>query len=105
MTNARTGMNPQQLQFADEYCIDSNGTQAAIRAGYAPQSATLQAYKLLKRPDIANYIRDKKQTLSDKLGITAEYILSGAMHIAEKTKPIRHEPDAKTSLKAFELLG
>lgn len=38
---------PKRNSFAEEYCIDGNGTQAAIRAGYSEKSAKSQAARLL----------------------------------------------------------
>lgn len=43
----------RQEAFVNEYLIDLNGTKAAIRAGYAPGSAGVEANRLLKQPDIA----------------------------------------------------
>ena len=38
----------KQQRFIDEYMIDFNGTQAAIRAGYSPRTAGSQAYQLVR---------------------------------------------------------
>lgn len=46
------GLSPKRRAFAREYCIDSNGTQAAIRAGYSERSATSQASQLLDDPAV-----------------------------------------------------
>lgn len=46
-------MNPKQQKFVDEYLIDRNATQAAIRAGYSRKGARVQGQRLLKRPDVA----------------------------------------------------
>ena len=32
-------LNPRQDRFVDEYLLDGNGTQAAIKAGYSPKTA------------------------------------------------------------------
>ncbi len=45
-------MNPKQESFCQEYVIDSNGTQAAIRAGYAVNSANVTSSKLLAKANI-----------------------------------------------------
>jgi phage terminase small subunit len=98
-------LTPQQQRFADEYLIDSNATQAAIRAGYNKNSACAQGYKLLIKPQIKAYIDKKKQTIADKLGLDAEYVLRGLKITAENTIPKRHEPNPAAALKSFELLG
>jgi len=40
-------MNPKRQRFCEEYALDLNGTQAAIRAGYAANSAHVTASRLL----------------------------------------------------------
>lgn len=50
-------MPERQYLFAMEFPIDFNGTQAAIRAGYAKSSAGLMAMKLLRKPVIQKAIR------------------------------------------------
>ena len=39
-------LTPKQAQFVQEYLIDLNATQAAIRAGYSPKTATAQASRM-----------------------------------------------------------
>ena len=39
-------LTPKQTLFVAEYLVDHNGKQAAIRAGYAPRSAEMQASRL-----------------------------------------------------------
>lgn len=40
-------LTPKQLAFVREYCVDMNGTQAAIRAGYSEKGADVAAIRLL----------------------------------------------------------
>ena len=40
-------MNPKRQRFCQEYAVDLNGAQAAIRAGYSPKTAKEQASRLL----------------------------------------------------------
>ena len=51
-------MNEKQKRFCEEYLIDCNATQAAIRAGYSEKTAGSQAFDLLKKPEIQNYIAE-----------------------------------------------
>lgn len=46
MTTAAV-MTPRQARFVDEYLVDANGTQAAIRAGYGAAGARVAAHRLL----------------------------------------------------------
>lgn len=98
-------MNAKQQRFAQEYLIDSNATQAAIRAGYAPKDADVQGSRLLGNIGIAEYIKERTQSIADRLGITAEYTLRAIKQIGDHTLPQRHESSPAVSLKAFETLG
>ena len=68
-------MNSQQQQFCDEYLIDLNGTQAAIRAGYSPDTARQYASQLLDIEEIQEYISAKQKRVSEKLDYTLERVL------------------------------
>ncbi len=46
-------LTPKQLRFIDEYLIDLNATQAAIRAGYSPRTARQIGDENLSKPVIA----------------------------------------------------
>ncbi len=61
--------------FCDEYLIDLNGTQAAIRAGYSPQTAGSIANELLKKPEIRARIDMAMAERSKRTGITADRVL------------------------------
>ena len=54
-----SNLNEKQKRFADEYLIDLNATQAAIRAGYSPRSAAEQASRLLKNVKVRAYIDER----------------------------------------------
>ncbi|WP_376741833.1 terminase small subunit [Pelotomaculum terephthalicicum] len=47
-------MNKKQKQFVDEYLIDLNATQAAIRAGYSPKYADRMGYKLVENSRVSD---------------------------------------------------
>ena len=49
-------MTQKQKQFVEEYLIDLNATQAAIRAGYSPQTAQEQGYQLLQKTSVQSAI-------------------------------------------------
>lgn len=68
-------LTPQEEKFVNEYLIDSNGTQAAIRAGYSEKTASAIQSTLRNKPHVAKAIAKRQKTLADKLGITAERVL------------------------------
>lgn len=98
-------INPKHQKFADEYLIDCSATHAAIRAGYSPKTAGQIGYQLLQYPSISAYIKEKTQSIAERLGITAEYTLRAIKQIGDHTLPSRHESSPAVSLKAFETLG
>lgn len=68
-------LNPMQRRFVEEYKIDLNGTQAAIRAGYSPKTAGCQAFDLLKKPEIQAAIAEAQKRCCDATDISAEKVL------------------------------
>jgi phage terminase small subunit len=64
-----------QNRFAREFVVDFNGTRAAERAGYSPRSASSTASALLTYPKVQEAIRQAKEELAAKVGITAERTL------------------------------
>jgi len=68
-------LSHKQLRFVDEYMIDFNGTQAAIRAGYSPRTAGSQAYQLVTSHDIQAELKARTAKLSEHASITAAEIV------------------------------
>lgn len=52
-------LTAKQQRFCDEYLIDLNATQAAIRAGYSPKTARMIANENLTKPYIKEYIEKR----------------------------------------------
>lgn len=75
-------MNDKQARFAQEYIIDMNATQAAIRAGYSERTAYSQGERLLKHAEVREEIARLRAKLSDKLEITAENVVRRWWEIA-----------------------
>lgn len=75
-------MEPRQWRFVHEYCVDLNGTQAAIRAGYSENAAAEQASRLLSKANIQEAIRERQEDIATAAGITAEKVLRLRWQIA-----------------------
>ncbi len=56
-----TTLPPRRSKFAREYCVDYNGTRAAIRAGYAPNSAHVEASRLLRIAEVREAIEAEEE--------------------------------------------
>ena len=68
-------LTPKQQRFVEEYLVDLNATQAAIRAGYSHDTARSIASENLSKPDIADAIAAARAVLSERAGISAERVL------------------------------
>ncbi len=68
-------LTTKQERFCHEYCLDSNGGKAAIRAGYSAKTADSIASQLLKKLKIKEYIDALHQKRNEKLEISAERTL------------------------------
>lgn len=68
-------LTPQQARFVDEYLIDLNATQAAIRAGYSVKSADEYAAQLLRKTQVQEAIGKAKAARSRRTRIHADNVL------------------------------
>lgn len=116
-------MNAKQKRFADEYLIDCNAEQAAIRAGYSEKYARGQSYKLLANVGIKSYIDEQLEKIhNEKIADAVEVMMyltsvlrgesSSEIVVVEGTgdgcsdaRRMSKAPDEKDKLKAAELLG
>lgn len=86
-------LNDRQKRFADEWLIDMNGTQAAIRAGYSEKTANEQAARLLANVSIQEYLEGKREKLAEKVEITQERILQELAFMAFSDPRAYFHPD------------
>lgn len=120
-------MTPKQERFVQEYLVDLNATQAAIRAGYAPKTAQAQSSRLLSNVMVGQAIAEAQKEVGEALDLDAQYVLTGLKSTIErcselkvlrtrKGEPIQVEVDGelmqavtlydpKAVLKGYELLG
>ena len=69
---SRPRLTEQQAQFAREYLIDLNASQAAIRAGYSPKTAASQGSDLLRKPEIQELIAESRKRTAERLDLTRD---------------------------------
>jgi len=105
----------RRLLFAREYLIDFNATQAAIRAGYSPKSATAQASLLLTKSDVQAAIADGQAKRVAKIEIRADTVLRELARLAladiaqafdeeGALRPIRDMPeDVRRAISSYEV--
>lgn len=68
-------LTPKQSRFVDEYLIDLNATQAAIRAGYSEKNASRIASELIDKTHVRNAIETKRAERSQETKIDAAWVL------------------------------
>lgn len=119
MVVADTKLTAKQQRFCDEYLIDLNATQAAIRAGYSEKTARVIGQENLTKPVIKEYIekrmKEKETALIADQDEVLKYltaVLRGqsfssvlARNMVGADEVIEKQPDEKERLKAAELLG
>lgn len=84
-------LSDKQLKFCEEYLMDLNATQAAIRAGYSKNYATAQGYKLLENVGVQKQIQKIQAELREKAKRDSK-IASPEEILEEYTKIIRFDP-------------
>ncbi len=68
-------LNPKQGFFVDEYLVDFDARAAAMRAGYSPRSAHVQASELLNLPKIQLAIQRALRARQARTQITQDRVL------------------------------
>lgn len=74
-------LREKQRLFVEEYLIDLNATQAAIRAGYSKKTAGQIGDENLKKPQIAQAIKEALDSRSKRVQVDADYVLNRLVEI------------------------
>lgn len=101
MTNS---LSRRQREFVRQYMVDLNGSAAAVRAGYAEQSARQQAHRLMTNANVRAAIdaaRPMRIPDGDEIIRDLQALKDRCMELDETGKP----RDASTACRALELLG
>lgn len=116
-------LTPKQQRFCDEYLIDLNATQAAIRAGYSKKTAGAIATENLQKPNLKAYIQQRmdekeKELIADGDEVlkyltsvmrgqarSSVVVVENIGYFTSKAREMEKSPDEKERLKAAELLG
>jgi len=65
----------KQQRFIEEYLVDLNATQAAIRAGYSAKTAGVIGYENLTKPQIKEALAEARQKLAERTAVSAERVI------------------------------
>lgn len=75
-------LTPKQQRFVQEYLVDLNATQAAIRAGYSPKTAEIIGFENLRKPKIKAEIDRVMQDRAKRTEITQDKVVQELAKIA-----------------------
>jgi phage terminase small subunit len=98
-------LTPKQERFCQEYIIDLNATQAAIRAGYSAKTANVCGPQNLVKPSIASRIADLQQVIQKRTEITQDAVLKELASIGFANLTEIEGFRGTDKIKCLELLG
>lgn len=75
-------LTAKQIRFVDEYLVDFNATQAAIRAGYSPKTAAAAAARLLRNVNIQAEIARRQKDLQRRTEVTQDRVVKELARVA-----------------------
>ena len=101
-------LNEKQKQFCEEYIIDLNGTQAAIRAGYSEKTANRIASELLTKLDIQEYICKLKNKRSERVKYSQDELMRDILEVKNRcmqASPVLDKEGNETGVWKFDSNG
>ena len=96
-------MDKRVRRFCEEYIVDLNARQAAIRAGYKPSNAGTYGTRMLARDDVQAEVARLQAQRSERVQISADAVLREIAHVAMEKEPAPHALNAK--MKALDMLA
>lgn len=76
-------LTAKQARFVEEYLIDLNATQAAIRAGYSEKTAEQLGYQLLQKTSVLEAVEEAKNQVSKRTELTVDMVVQGLLKEAQ----------------------
>lgn len=116
-------LTAKQKRFADEYIITLNATEAALKAGYSPTSASYIGHENLQKTHIKDYVQERLDEINNDLIADAQEVMQYLTSVMRgesqanvvvvegkgdgisQAKEFTKSPDEKERTKAAELLG
>ena len=110
-------LNPRQQRFVEEYLVDLDAGQAAVRAGYKPKTARYFAGLLIRRHDIQEAILTERKRLEESPEVDARWVIQSLRENVERAlqrKPVTDSEGNETGVwtwqgnvanRALELIG
>ncbi len=102
MSTHPPSLTAKQHRFVEEYLLDLNATQAAIRAGYSKRTAKAQGSRLLTHPSVSDAICDAIEARSKRVEIDQDWVLNALVSIHESCI---EDGSTHAALRSLELIG
>ena len=96
-------LTPKQQRFVEEYLIDLNATQSAIRAGYSEKTAAVIGAENLIKPNIAKAIQEAQNKRTERTEITQDYVLTNIQKVIERCMQVQQVDNCLTQTEDGEL--
>ena len=77
-------LTEKQIKFCNEYLVDLNGLQAAIRAGYSENTAGEIAYENLNKPHIKAFIAKRRAEIAKVNDLSPEWVVNRFKDISDR---------------------
>ena len=90
-------LNEKQEKFAQSYILHRNATEAAKNAGYAPDSAANQGYRLMQNQEVVDRVHELEQQLETDVDVIGE--------LEKQYEFAKNNGHSNSALKALELLS
>ncbi len=110
-------LTPKQQRFVEEYLVNLNATQAAVRAGYSEKTAYSVGHENLKKPEVAAAIQEAMAARSERTKADQDWIVERLVENVERAmqlEPMTNREgkpkgeyvyQGNVANKALELLG
>ena len=98
----KRGLTPKQQRFVEEFLVDLNATQAAIRAGYSEKTAGAIGVENLRKPAIRSAIEKAQKARAERTEITQDDVIRRLVREADGAG---EDTSATARIRATELLG
>ncbi len=101
-------LTPKQAKFVNEYLIDLNATQAAIRSGYSKKTAKEIGQENLTKPLIKEAVQKRQNKIKEKTEVSQEWVVKSLKSVAERcmvVEPVFDKEGEATGEYTFNASG
>jgi hypothetical protein len=95
-------LNDKQRRFVEEYLVDCNATQAAIRAGYSANTAAVIGHDNLRKPEIAKAVQEAQEDRRNNSAVSGAYVIE---RLGEIARANGENGPSSVQVSALKLLG